>query len=132
LPLQGTRDLITGVGWMATALIGHLSGAFVLRKVDVPSAYARYVADSWTGYIDDLFRYGRDAWRYHVPTESRDRRRLRDLCVRTLDFENHFLGRYRDFLLKELRSDDPEARSLAAKTMKRLPYRDGRLDRAEM
>jgi hypothetical protein len=66
-------------------------------------------------------------WGYLIPGEPAERERLRDLCGQTLGFERYFAAIYRDYLLTELNSDDPEARRCAAEVMSRAPLRDDRV-----
>jgi predicted nucleotidyltransferase len=129
-PRQGTRDLVTGAGWYATALIAYHSGAMVVRKVDVPTAYERHVGDAWTSFLRDLFARCRESWNYEMPAALEDRRLLRELCARNLEFENHFLRSYRDFALGELRSADGVALEAAVQVVERLPYRDPEIEAA--
>jgi hypothetical protein len=39
---------------------------------------------------------------YCVPSDTGDRKQLKNICERTLAFENYFLSLYKDFLLAEL------------------------------
>ena len=43
---------------------------------------------------------------YAMPVEDDKRRRLRGLCAEMPAFENHFLQRYREYLLAQLDSPD--------------------------
>jgi len=129
-PRQGTRDLVTGTGWYATALVAYRSGAIVLRKVDVPAAYGRYVGDEWAPFLCHLFAYCRDAWNYEIPPAPEERRFLRELCARNMEFENHFLRSYREFVIGELRSTDEGTRVLAVEALEQLPYRDAEVEKA--
>ena len=49
---------------------------------------------------------------------------LRDLCRKTLAFENHYLALYRDYLLELLRGDEPARRLFAAGRLKDVVYPD--------
>jgi hypothetical protein len=127
-PCQGTRDLVTGTGWYATALIAWHAGFMVVRKTDVPWAYDAHVGDRWAPFLRELFSQCRDRWDYQIPPERAVRRRLRALCQSSLDFENHFLLRYRDFLIAELTSGNDGDRATALQTLDRLPYHDPEIE----
>jgi hypothetical protein len=129
-PRQGTRDLVTGAGWYATALIAHRCGIIVTRKIDVPSNYQQHVGDIWSPFVEELFTCCRDRWSYRIPSDPKDRQTLRRLCVQSQEFENHFLAVYRDFLMAELRSSVDAARQDAHRALERLPYRDSGGDTA--
>jgi len=121
---RGTRGLVTGAGWYATAMIALGTGQYVLRKRDVPGCYRQYVGDEWTPFLDTVFTRCRDEWRYQLPEQAGDRDILRGLCERYLAFENHFLSTYRDFVLSDLRGDDEPAVRQALRALQRLPYKD--------
>jgi hypothetical protein len=46
------------------------------------------------------------------------------LCAQALQFENHFLPIYRDYLLAQLRADDAAALRRALWFLEQIPYRD--------
>lgn len=125
----GTRDLVTGAGWYASALLAWRTSVILVRKVDVPDAYATHLGGDWAPFLHDLFASCRDRWSYAIPADPADRQHLRELCRRSLDFENHFLSSYRDFVLGELSSTDEEVRGSAMRTLERLPYRDEEIER---
>lgn len=66
----------------------------------------------------------RNQWHYRLPTAEGDRRRLRELCGQALAFQNHFLSRYRSYLLDELRCAAPHRQALAAKRLAQIRYPD--------
>jgi hypothetical protein len=64
----------------------------------------------------------RNRWHYLIPVETTDRQALKHLCQSALDFGNHFLGIYQDFLLNELRHEQLEVQLRALKSLKRIVY----------
>jgi hypothetical protein len=105
-----TRDLIRLVGWAATALLALRAGVYVARKRDCHRLYREHIGDEWTSLIEDIYYRCRGGWGYLIPDGPIDRAALRAICARTVEFENHFLGIYRHYLLGELA--DPEATHL--------------------
>jgi len=49
---------------------------------------------------------------------------LRELCKRTLAFENHYLSIYREYLLAQLRREDEDSRLFAVKRLGETIYAD--------
>ena len=47
----------------------------------------------------------RRTWEYCVPEDTDDRKQLKNICERTLAFENYFLRLYKEFLLAELENE---------------------------
>lgn len=117
----GTRDLMRAVGWMATALVASQAGEYVATKRACALLYREHIGDEWSDLLDDLATWVRSAWHYRVPTAPEARARLRTLCTRTLAFENHFLARYRRYVLDELRGEDGQGREMAIATLDRMP-----------
>ncbi len=117
----GTRDLMRAVGWVATALVAYQAGQYVATKRDCASMYSEYIGDQWSGLLDDMTVWVRGAWQYRIPTDAKERIRLRTICARTVGFENHFLKVYRDFALAELRRGDHH---LVVETLRRVPLAD--------
>lgn len=66
----------------------------------------------------------RDQWHYRIPTEGENRHRLWELCEQALAFQNHFLSRYRSYLLDELRCAAPQRQTLAAQRLAQIRYPD--------
>jgi hypothetical protein len=119
-----TRNIVRVTGWLATALLAHEAGQYVARKGDCYRLYREYVGDEWTSLLEDTFVLCRSAWRYMVPGAAADRRRLRALCTRVLAFENHFLSRYKPFLLAELNRSQTETENRAVWLMKQILFED--------
>jgi hypothetical protein len=119
-----TRDLIRATGWAATARVASEAGQFVARKCDCVRLYRKYIGDEWAPLLEDIYASCRGAWRYRIPDAPDERRHLRELCQRTLAFENHFLTVYKTYLLGELRSTNAAARRQALDVLARLPFAD--------
>lgn len=119
-----TRNLIRVAGWLATALIAHEAGVYVINKSECRRLYRCHFDDEWADLLDDIHNYCRRAWKYEIPTESESRRRLRSMCARFLDFESHFLTRYKPFLAEELGRAADDGESRAAWLMNTVPFDD--------
>jgi hypothetical protein len=119
-----TRDLIRVTGWAATALIALKSGTYVVRKRDCHEAYQQVIGDEWSGLLRDIYQRCKRDWSYRIPDAPGDRRALRAICARTLNFENHFLRLFKDFVLAELSGDDYNARQDAGWLLGQIPYQD--------
>jgi hypothetical protein len=65
-----------------------------------------------------------------LPTDLAERRKLREICARTLAFENYFLLVYKEFLLSELRAEDEEGRRIALRVLDQIAYQDEEIERA--
>lgn len=128
--VNSTRDLIRVTGWIATALLAYRAGIYVARKSDCHHAYRRHINDSWASLLDDLYQQCRTEWGYYIPTGVPEQQILRDLCQRTLQFENYFLTIYKEYLLAELRSDDEVAQGRALWVLSNIVYRDEDIRRA--
>ncbi len=64
------------------------------------------------------------------PTEASEQQMLRGLCERTLQFENHFLTVYKNYLLTELRSGNEVAQGRALWVLGHIVYHDEDVRRA--
>ena len=119
-----TRDLIRLVGWSATGLLAWKTGVYVARKKDCHRLYQEAFADEWGQLLQDIYEKCRVRWDYLLPEDEVERQELRELCRRTLGFENYFLRMYKEFLLEELRVDDAEGRRWALWALGKLPFGD--------
>lgn len=120
----GTRDLIRSVGWAATALLALRAGVFVALKRDCHTLYRAHIGDEWSDLLEALYVRCRAAWQYLIPGDAAGRAELRDLCGRTLGFENAFMRIYRDYLLGELRGAGQVQRERAHWVLERIPWQD--------
>jgi hypothetical protein len=115
------------IGWIATALLAWRAGVYVARKSECHRAYLRFIGDEWAPFLEDIYRLCRLEWGYPIPAGEAERRELRDLCERALQFENHFLLVYRDYLLAHLCSDDEVAIRRALWVLEHITYCDERV-----
>jgi hypothetical protein len=123
--IPSTKVLVATVGWTATALIALQTGRYVRDKSASVELYHEHVGDQWSEFVASVHELCRNRWHYRIPTAERDRRRLRELCEQALAFQNHFLGRYRTYLLSELHSATPHRKALAAQRLAQIRYPDG-------
>ncbi len=114
--------LIATVGWTATAIVALRSGQYVRDKAACVELYQKYVADEWTDLVTQVHDLCRNRWHYRIPADATDRQRLRDLCRRALDFQNHFLRLYHEYQLAELASGDADRRQLAAERLTQIVF----------
>jgi hypothetical protein len=128
----GTRDLIRATGWAATALIAWRAGRYVARKSDCHRMYRELIGDEWAPPLAAIYETCRQRWNYRIPTDRADRALLRQLCMRTLDFENAFLSAYKIYLLGALQGADAEGRRFARETLERMPLEDAEVMHALM
>ncbi|MGH2457687.1 MAG: hypothetical protein ACRDIY_02340 [Chloroflexota bacterium] len=122
--VSSTRDLIRMTGWAATGLIALKAGRYVARKSECHVLYRECIGDEWASLFEDVYEHCRTRWHYLIPSESADRARLREICERTLAFENYFLTAYKVFLISELRSEAPGARLEALRPLGHAPFLD--------
>ena len=124
--ITSTRDLIRAVGWMATAIIAWRAKRYVARKADIYPIYKEtiskeLISDPWGEFIEEVYQCCKVEWRYRIPDQ---RHALRDLCSRTLAFENHFLAIYRDYLLQEFATGDTAQLRHLLWLMQQIPWQD--------
>lgn len=119
-----TRNLVRTTGWAATALLAFQARQYVGRKRDCVRQYRDHIGDKWSSLLEEIALSCRDEWQYLIPTASHARKSLRDLCERTLGFEQHFLMLYKSYLLDQLRSTEPEYVQFALELQEQLPLDD--------
>ncbi|MGH3679976.1 MAG: nucleotidyltransferase domain-containing protein [Natronosporangium sp.] len=123
--VPSSKLLVGTVGWTATAIVVLQTGRYVRDKRACVDLYREHIADQWTDLVAGVHELCRDRWHYLIPAAEPDRRRLRALCDRALEFQNHFLRRYREFLLAELRPVAASDRQLwAARRLGTLQFPD--------
>ncbi len=119
-----TRDLIRATGWEATALISWRAGRYVARKSECHRLYQELIGDEWAPLLTATYQHCRQQWNYRIPADPTDRALLRQLCGRSLEFENAFLAAYKGYLLGELRGAGAEGRRCAREALERMPFDD--------
>lgn len=125
-----TRDLARVMSWIGTALLAYRAGVYVARKSACHQAYRLHIGDEWAPLLEETYRRCRTQWRYLLPAGADDRRALRALCERTLQFENHYLSIYRVYLLEQLSADGVEAPRAALWALEQAIFRDVEVRRA--
>ncbi len=119
-----TRNLVRTTGWAATALLALRAGQYAARKRDSTRLYRHFIGDEWSSLLEEIATFCRDEWQYLIPAEQSARQHLRSLCERTRGFEQHFLTRYKPFLLEQLRSGEQEHVRFARWVQEQLPLDD--------
>jgi hypothetical protein len=94
------------------------------RKSECHNMYKNHIGDEWAPLISDIYVLCRNRGHYVIPLDVSDRQMLRSICERTLQFENYFLGLYREFLLDELSSGPPADGAHARWVLDQLPLAD--------
>lgn len=128
--VPSTRDLIRVSGWLATALIARDGNRYVARKADCYRLYREIFKDEWGSLLEELYLTCRGRWKSLIPDDPGDREQLRRICARALAFENHFLARYKSFLLTELQRAEHGEGSRALWLMREIPLDDDEVHRA--
>lgn len=118
-----TQHLVVAVGWAATAILVLDAGQYVARKSAWLNLYRRHIADGWLPFLTALYERCRRDWNYAIPAAA-GRAELRELCRQTLAFENHYLERYRAYLLGQLSGSDPAGRAFALERLALVRYPD--------
>ncbi len=128
--VNGTRGLVTGAGWIATALVGLQARSYVLGKTEFATSYRQHINDTWASFLEDLYLFCRQTWGYLVPENVEDRGKLRALCQQYLRFEEHFLIVYKHFVLARLREKDVEVLLETLRALEHLPFQDTDIEAA--
>lgn len=100
--MRALKGLLGCVFPPAKALIMAAARDFCGDRQESLGLYRAHVGDGWCDHMEELYESCRVRWGYAVPSGETERRRLRFLCERTLEFENHFLTIYGEFLLADM------------------------------
>jgi predicted nucleotidyltransferase len=121
-----TKNLVLNVVGAASALTLLAAGQYTGsgKKSEVAEQYRVWVGDEWAAVVETIYQQCRERWFYLVPEDAADRQHLRMLCQQCLGFENHFLERYKAYLLAELAHTDEAIRLFAARRLGQLIYHD--------
>ena len=119
-----TQHFVVAMGWAATAIIVLDAGQYVARKRDWLELYRQHIAGAWLPFLSAVYERCRNHWDYAIPVDAVGRAELRALCRQALDFENHYLARYRAYLLGQLAGDDPSGQALALERLAQVIYPD--------
>lgn len=118
-----TKELVGSTGWSAAALIA-LRARREVSKGNRVQVYRECIDDEWAPLLEEIHGYCRDAWEYLIPEGADERRRLKRLCEGALEFENHFLSVYREYLGGRLRESDEAGKLLAVKCLAQVDFAD--------
>lgn len=113
----GTERLVHSIFRIAGALVALETGQIVLSKRECVHVYGAGAVDEWTALVADVFYWCYDKWQYQIPKDLEGREKLRRFYEQTLNFENHFLSRYYDFLSKNAYGEDIHLRQTAKKQL---------------
>ena len=89
------------VGWLATFLIIYSQQSYIPSKQHMLNICQQHPDEDWMQFVLEVFYYGREQWGYDMPPDGAGRRMLRDLCARTLAFENFVAAHYLNYLEDE-------------------------------
>jgi hypothetical protein len=117
-----SKWLVATVGWIATALVARQTEQYVGSKGEIVQLYKTQIQDQWTGLVEQVYEQCRNHWNYLIPNEEADRQRLRSLCQAALDFSNHYMMEYRDFVLRELCEESSRNQLQSVKCLAHMIY----------
>ena len=110
-----TKDLVQTAFWGATSILAAEYGEYVTNRAHLLKLWETRVGDFRTAYLRDLYEVLRDELRYRIPVEQADRRRVRELCEATVDYENHYANRFKAFVDQERLDESLKAKSFVEK-----------------
>jgi len=122
-----TKQFVGAIGWAATGLLVLDAGQYVARKSAWLDLYRQHIADEWLPTLAAIYGRCRVDWAYAIPADAAGRAELRELCRQALAFENHYLERYRAYLLGLLSGADPDARGWALERLALVLYPDAEI-----
>jgi len=119
----GTKELVTGVTFTATAWAALHAGRHIGSARHAVEVYKQAVGGAWAQYVEAVYRTCKLEWQYHVPEQNAEIDRLSELCRMTLPFENAYFAMYRTCLLELLQGNDE--RRFAAERLQQVVFTDG-------
>ncbi len=121
-----TKNVVLNVIGAASALTLLAAEQYVGsgKKSEIAEQYRIWVGDEWAAVVETIYEQCRNRWAYLVPEDAAGRQHLRTFCQQCLGFENHFLARYKTYLLAELEHPDEIIRIFAARRLGQVIYRD--------
>jgi hypothetical protein len=128
--VPSTRNLIRSTGWAATALLALHAKRYITSKRECHMIYRAVINDEWATLFEDMYLYCREHWQYLLPQTEEGRQRLRTMCERTLAFENHFLGVYKNYLLAQISSADEASITHALWVLGQITFDDAEVQNA--
>ena len=106
-PERGIKALVTCLFFPATAILAFRHGLRTTRRAEVLARWREREDGEHTDLLAGVFERCRERWSYRIPGDPEERAWLRGACERALGFERRFLEVYREFLLSELRTEEP-------------------------
>jgi hypothetical protein len=91
---EGTKELVKGILWSATALLAVQFGVVVGSARQAVERY-REEDGEWWRFVRDSSHMCKHAWNYEVPRRAHERSELRSICRQLLEFENDCMTIYR-------------------------------------
>ena len=126
-PEGSTKDLVRAVSWAATALVAKTTGDYVFDKSHLLAVVKKILPAPWSTFVGNLLEFCRITTNYLIPTESDGRANLKALCTKTREFEDYYLGSYRNYLLDELEGE-PSSIAISLQAVSRTPFLDRELN----
>lgn len=99
---KGTKDLIALLYQIIIPIVAIETHSYVLGKSEAFQLYRDHINDAWADFLTDIWETCRTQWEYCIPEEAHAKQKLRSICEKVLELENHYLLIYRDFWLKKL------------------------------
>lgn len=124
-----TKEALSVAGRIATAEVAWRSGRLVGDRPQAIRAHTEDVGDATSSFLAELAETLRTRWRYRVPADAADRRRLRSLCEGVLAYERRFADDLRAFLAAGREDDPPEVRARFAAMRARMARAEPRARR---
>lgn len=121
---RNIAGMIATACWAATIIVAWDARRTVRARSESVPMYKRSIGDEWTPFLEELYARGKEQWHYLIPESAGDRRMLHDLCVSMLAFENHYLQRFRRYLLGELSSENDESKFIAVQRFGKVIFAD--------
>lgn len=107
-PERGIKALVSCLFFPATAVLAWRHGVRTTRRSEALAGWRERMPESeWTPLLGEVYERCRERWSYRIPADPAERAWLRGACERALGFERWFLTVYREFLLCELRAEEP-------------------------
>jgi hypothetical protein len=120
----GTKEYVNTLLRMATARLAMEKGLMPGSKNESLRLYREHIHDEWTDFLEAVYECCKRRWHYTIPAAPDESAELRQLCTRAIDYENHYLQHYRDYLLACLQSQDREQQQFTVACLGRVIYAD--------
>jgi|GEM_PF-6861462 Nucleotidyltransferase domain. len=101
------KEIVVLTGWMATGLIAWKGQTFVPTKNHVVKLFKEVIGGPMADDLELITNLCRTKLAYLVPESEEGLKELQDLLPKVLAFENFFLENYQDFLIENLKNENP-------------------------